>query len=869
MTLDIPDMSLVVLIGPTSSGKSTFARQHFSPTEIISSDQCRGYVSDDDSDQSATGDAFELLHHWASLRLKRGRVTVIDATNVQQHARKQLIELAREHHVLPVAIVFNLPESVLKARHEQRTDRSFGDHVIGSHQRELRRSLKFLAKEGFRNVYVFNSPEEVAAVTGLQRTRLWNNRTDEHGPFDIIGDVHGCLTELHELLTKLGYVMKKDDAGINRVTHPEGRKALFVGDLIDRGPDSVSVLKLVMQMVADQTGLCVPGNHDAKLGKYLAGKKVQLTHGLAETVKQLEAEPIEFRQSVNAFIYKLVSHFVLDDGKLVVAHAGLKESMQGRGSGTVRSFCLYGDTTGEIDEFGLPVRLDWATNYKGKAMVVYGHTPFPEAEWVNNTIDIDTGCVFGGKLTALRYPERELVSVPAHQLYSEPSRPFLTGTSIVGELPISVEHQPDTLPRRAAQHQADDVLDMSDVLGKRVIQPRIGPLVTIREENAIAALEIMSRFAVNPKWLLYLPPTMSPSETSTLPGYLEHPAEAFAYYRNQGITKVVCEEKHMGSRAVVIVCREATVAQTRFGLADSAEGVVYTRTGRRFFLKLEIETAFLQKVNRALTATNFWADHNTDWVALDCELMPWSAKATDLIRHQYAAVGTSGLNALTAAQEALKQAALNDQAVASLQSQTIERLSNIQKYRTAYATYCHEVDGLEGLVLAPFHVLATEGNVYANRPHTWHMETIATLCAADPGFLLATPYHVVDLNNGASVEAVTDWWVRLTAAGGEGMVVKPFDFIAKTDKGKLIQPAIKCRGSEYLRIIYGPDYDTPDYLTELRQRGLTTKRTMALREFTLGLEAMERFIDREPLRRTHECVFGVLALESEPVDPRL
>ena len=386
-------MSLVVLIGATSSGKSTFARQHFLPTEIISSDQCRGYVSDDESDQSATGDAFDLLHHWAGLRLSRGKVTVIDATNVQPHARKQLIELARTHHVLPVAIVFNLPESVLKERHGQRTDRAFGDHVIGNHQRELRRSLKFLGKEGFRNVYVFNSPEEVAAVTGLDRTRLWNNRTDEHGPFDIIGDVHGCLTELRELLATLGYVTANDEAGVAHIAHPAGRKAFFVGDLIDRGPDSVGVLKLVMQMVADGTALCVPGNHDAKLGKYLAGKKVQLSHGLDGTVKQLEGEPVEFRQAVNTFIYKLVSHFVLDDGRLVVAHAGLKERMQGRGSGTVRAFCLYGDTTGETDEFGLPVRLDWAANYKGRAMVVYGHTPVPEAEWVNNTIDIDTGCV--------------------------------------------------------------------------------------------------------------------------------------------------------------------------------------------------------------------------------------------------------------------------------------------------------------------------------------------------------------------------------------------------------------------------------------------------------------------------------------------
>ena len=237
--------------------------------------------------------------------------------------------------------------------------------------------------------------------------------------------MHGCLTELRELLMKLGYFISKGPGGVEHVAHPAGRKAFFVGDLIDRGPDSVGVLRLVMQMVADDTALCVPGNHDDKLGRYLAGKKVTLSHGLADTVAQIEAQPVAFRGQVNTFIHKLVSHYVVDDGKLVVAHAGLKESMQGRATGAVRAFCLYGDTTGETDEFGLPVRLNWAADYKGRAIVVYGHTPVPEAEWLNNTIDIDTGCVFGGKLTALRYPEGELVSVPAHRPYAEPKRPFL------------------------------------------------------------------------------------------------------------------------------------------------------------------------------------------------------------------------------------------------------------------------------------------------------------------------------------------------------------------------------------------------------------------------------------------------------------
>ena len=298
----------------------------------------------------------------------------------------------------------------------------------------------------------------------------------------------------------------------------------------------------------------------------LRGKNVQVKHGLAESLAEIEALPEEIRQKLTGgaaeFLDELVSHYVLDDGKLVVAHAGMKEEMQGRGSGKVREFALYGETTGETDEFGLPVRYNWAAEYRGRAAVVYGHTPVPEPEWLNRTTNIDTGCVFGGKLTALRWPEREFVSVPAARTYCEPARPFLPEEPEASAL--------------TSQQIHDDLLDAEDVLGKRIITTRLRSSVTIREENAVAALEIMSRFAANPKWLIYLPPTMSPCETSDHDGFLEYPTEAFSYYRSHGVSQVVCEEKHMGSRAVIIVCRNSEAAQQRFGIIGGGTGLVST-----------------------------------------------------------------------------------------------------------------------------------------------------------------------------------------------------------------------------------------------------------------------------------------------------
>jgi protein phosphatase len=870
MQIKIPKLSLLVLIGPSGSGKSTFARKHFKTTEILSSDACRAMVSDDENDQNVTKDAFEVLRFVAGKRLALGKLTVVDATNVQAEARKPLVELARQYHCLPVAIVLDMPERVCQERNRDRPDRDFGPHVVRNQSSQLRRSLRGLRKEGFRHVFILQTPEEVEAAA-VERVPLWNDRTDERGPFDIIGDVHGCCDELEKLLGQLGYrwTIYDPPGPILRDaplwTHPEGRRAIFVGDLVDRGPRILDTVRLVATMVAAGSALCVPGNHDVKLLKKLRGKNVRITHGLAETLAEIDALPLPngvrdwFCEALAEFLDGLVSHYVLDGGNLVVAHAGMKQEMQGRGSGKVRDFALYGETTGETDEFGLPIRHDWAKEYRGQAAVVYGHTPVPEPEWLNRTVNIDTGCVFGGKLTALRYPEREFVSVPAARTYCESSRPFLP-----------IEQQ---APALSAQQAHDRVLDAEDVLGKRIIPTRLRGNVTIREENATAALEVMSRFAADPRWLIYLPPTMSPCETSRAEGLLEHPAEAFTYYRSQGVPQVVCEEKHMGSRAVVIACRDETAARERFGITSGELGIVTTRTGRRFFNDSELERRFLDRVREALTAADLWGTLDTNWACLDCELMPWSAKAQELLKTQYAAVGSAGSAALPQAVMALEQTAARLDGDERNRLRHVEdsyrlREQDIKRFVSAYRHYCWTVESLADLKLAPFHLLATEGHVHADKDHAWHMETLAAICRADPAILRATPHMLVDVTDPASQAAGIAWWEELTGRGGEGMVVKPLSFIHRGTRG-LSQPAVKCRGREYLRIIYGPDYTTDANLSRLRSRGLGRKRSLALGEFALGVESLERFVRREPLRRVHECVFGVLALESEPVDPRL
>ncbi|WP_351231021.1 polynucleotide kinase-phosphatase [Streptomyces sp. NPDC002133] len=849
-TLPVPDLSLVVLVGATGSGKSTFARRHFKPTEVISSDFCRGLVADDENDQSASGDAFDVLYYIVGKRLAAGRLTVVDATSVQQESRRRLVQIAREHDVLPVAIVLDLPEEVCAARNAGRPDRAdMPRHVIQRHRRELRRSLRGLEREGFRKVHVLRSAEEVDAAEVVLEKR-YNDLRHLTGPFDIIGDIHGCRSELDTLLATLGY---GDGA------HPEGRTAVFVGDLVDRGPDSPGVLRRVMGMVAAGNALCVPGNHENKLGRWLKGRQVQHTHGLAETIEQLEREDAsdpDFRAQVREFIEGLVSHYVLDEGKLVVCHAGLPEKYHGRTSGRVRSHALYGDTTGETDEFGLPVRYPWAEDYRGRAAVVYGHTPVPTASWVNNTICLDTGVVFGGKLTALRWPERELVEVPAEKVWYEPVKPLVT------EAPGGHQGRP---------------LDLADVHGRRIVETRHMGRVAVREENAAAALEVMSRFAVDPRLLAYLPPTMAPTATSQEDGCLEHPAEAFAQYKADGVAQVVCEEKHMGSRAVALVCRDADVARERFG-AEGATGALHTRTGRPFFDDAQVTEEILERLRAAVTGAGLWDELATDWLLLDGELMPWSLKAAGLLRKQYAAVGAASGAVFPGATAALEAAVARGIEVGGLLERQRERAADAAAFTEAYRRYCWTTEGLDGVRLAPFQILAAQGRSLAAVPHDEQLAWLDRLVEADAatsgaagrsGLLQRTRRLVVDTGDEESVRAGVDWWLEMTGAGGEGMVVKPLRALVRDGKGRLVQPGIKVRGREYLRIIYGPEYTRPDNLTRLRSRFLGHKRSLALREYALGLEALDRLAEGEPLWRVHEAVFAVLALESEPVDPRL
>lgn len=357
MRVTIPELSLVLLIGPPGAGQSAFAAKHFRPTEVLSLNAIRRMIADDDTDEGSVEAGWDALMELTARRMHQGRLTVIDADLLTSARRFPFLQLAAEHHYIPAAFVFG------KA----------GEGVA-------------VDNEGFRRIFRFASPEITAAVE-VRRLPLWSNRHDECGPLDIIGSVYGRYVELVELLKALGY--RVDPV----VEHPRGRKLVFLGDLVDYGARNVDVLRLVMSAVDAGAAYAVPGDHDDRLVRWLRGDTVQTDESMSMTIREMNLVSADFRQQVESFLYSSVSHYVFDQGRLVVAHAGMKEELQGRGSAAVRTFALQGEP-------------NWVYEYQGAARVVYSHPAVDEPLLLNQTVNL---CA-AGTLTALQYPEMHLVS---------------------------------------------------------------------------------------------------------------------------------------------------------------------------------------------------------------------------------------------------------------------------------------------------------------------------------------------------------------------------------------------------------------------------------------------------------------------------
>ncbi|KWX80129.1 polynucleotide kinase-phosphatase [Paenibacillus jilunlii] len=861
--IPFPHGGIVVLVGPSNSGKTTLLRRLVQEgvllqTEIVSSDDYRTLVGDveyidwkgrprEEADilygdyQLLSNLAFEAMNTVVSMRCRLGKLTVVDATHLQPEYRRKYIDLAAGHDLPCAAWILDLPEQTLLERDKSR-DQPRGRQRVKQQFVQFKRSLRGLRDEGFDFTYMLKETESVQFI------RKKNPLLAEIGAgVDVIGDIHGCYDEMLELLGRLGYT--PDDAGLYR--HPDGRTLISVGDVMSRGPKSLDTMRFWKKHCDAGTARMIDSNHGWKIARYLSGRQVTLGHGdeniaaeLAQLALEAGGEEADaLREELKQFLLSAPSHLVLcREGvrRVVVAHAGIRDEYIGKQSKRIQDFCRYGDTDG-LDATGAPVRKEWYVEHESGELIVWGHDPRPYPTVVKNTVNIDQGAVFGGSLTAYRYPEQKFVSVKAYQDYArDPDSPLIRWER--------GRFSPPNLRKLVEGYSV-----MTDAYGE----------ISVRGEFVKAAIDTVSHFTIPMEELVYIPPTMSPAPAvSADEAYLEHPREAIAYYRSQGVKTMVAEKKHMGSRAVLLLFRDEAAAVPYVGRPTL--GTVYTRTGRAFFGK-DTETEVLSRLSSDLHQAGYWARYDTDLLLLDAEIIPWNLKARELIATQYAHVAEAAAMDREQLLGKLREAENAGRDVSGWVQEMEGKLKNARVFREAFQQYCWDTSGLDGVRIAPFHTLAHSGRTFFDQSHLWHMEHGRELAGVSPLFM-ETEFRTV--TSEADEADVIRWWEELTEDGHEGIVIKPETFIVRSGKG-LIQPAIKVRGRKYLHIIYGMDYLQPDNLARLKLRKTGKKERHALMECALSVESVERFIRKEPLERMHECVLAALSLESDPVDPRL
>ena len=859
MQIQLPEGAIVLCIGPSNSGKSTLLNRlvdekQLLRSEIVSSDTFRQLVADidyidfstvlrEDEDtlyeeyQRISTEAFHVLQEIVSARAKLNKVTFVDATHLRNYERAKYFEIAKKHHVPILALVFDIPKNELLKRDEQRTQPR-GKKRIEQQVQTFQAELRNIKKEPFLKIYTWRDE-------GIMIVRQQSPHLQEIGSgFDIIGDIHGCYDEMMTLITKLGYE-KQGDVYI----HPDGRRLLSAGDIMSRGPKSIETMQFWLRQIEAGLSYMTDSNHGWKIARWLKGQNVSLQHGdekVAEEFEQyeqiygLEATEV-LKNRLADMLLSAPSHYILTKNnvrKVVVAHAGISDHYIGKESKRIKDFCRYGAVEG-VDENGRSIRGDWYMNHKTSELIVWGHDPKLKPFRANRTINIDQGVVFGGQLTAFRYPEQSFVAVDAlHNYVGNKENPLIEAKS-----------------KRFSPPKA------SHFVNGFTVHTEKGEAIAIQKEKALAAMDTFSHYTLPLEQVLYIPPTMSPTpQTSALKDYLEHPAEAFDYYKKNGVTQMVAEKKHMGSRAVIFIAKDKNI--TKQLLNHDALGVITTRTGRAFF-EPELQLEVLAAIHKELLAKNYFEQYETDYVLMDAEILPWNLKAHHLIDTQYANVSEQAL--MDRQQLLNKLQATSNINVSNWINEYSDKLKNAARFDAVYKNYCWPTNNVKGIQIAPFHILAHSETTHFDKPHTWHMEMNASL-AENSSLFLATEYRLIESEQ--QEQEVINWWKEMTEHGHEGIVIKPLNFIEER-KNKLLQPAIKVRGREYLRIIYGMDYTDKAQLQQLKKRNPSRKMRNALLEFKLGMEGIKRFVQLESSARVHECVLATLALESETIDPRL
>lgn len=598
MEIKMPEASLVVMCGVAGCGKSTFALKNFRQTAVVSSDRCREIVSDDEGNMEASRGAFELFYFIIEKRMGMGRLVIADSTALSYDARKKLLGLAYSYNYHVVLIAFDVLLDTALKRNSMR-DRKVSEKVIQKQYRAFTRALKYIDKEGFDQMAILRESEMEGITFDIVSSKM---EIEDSGPFDIISDIHGCCSELELLLHKLGY--NKDE---DTYRHPEGRKVIFSGDIVDRGPRVIDTIKTVINMVSSGNAYYIPGNHCNKFYRFLNSRRVQVKNGLetsaAEFSKLDKRGADRLKKDFIELYEKAPAYLILDKGKLIVAHAGIKENMIGKISKEINDFVLYGDVHGELDQEGFPLRGDWAADYCGKVLIVYGHTPVLEPVFVNNTINIDQGVSIGGSLSALRYPEKKIISVKALSTY------YSSG-------------------RTAGKIDRDITPD--DYRGTITVRIKDGSRIKIEALEVAEAIKMLNSITEKLPWIVYLPCFPHSLNNRDI---VEQGEEAFKIYRNKGAQRLIIQETNIDNSLILLICKDSTISKGYF--LDDRAGEIYS-----VYNKLSLDEGFKEKVIQGLVndlnSAGYFDENNTDFVIFEAYMQENNKQAivpTKLVSH--------------------------------------------------------------------------------------------------------------------------------------------------------------------------------------------------------------------------------------------
>ena len=829
MILQLPEFCAILLLRPQATAPN-FAATHFPADTILSTQFFQDLIAPPHTPPDA--DALGLLQQTLDHRLKNRLTTLIDLAPLEQSERQAFRSSARRHNAPLIAIVLDLPAPA-HLNPEQRSQWTLENSRI-------QYTLPLLEPEGLAQVFHIS---DEATLTRLQVQ--WQpfpcSRLQEPGPFDIIGSPHGCHAEFISLVQKRGY-QSTGTPGQNILHHPQGRKLIVLGDLADRGPEGPRLLGLLMRTQQAGHALVVCGNQDRRLLHLLQDQLPEDSIGFEHLIPWAADLPQEERQPLIDWLQALPDHLVLDGGKLVAVHGGIQKKMLRRQSPPVSAFCRFGETPAETDHFGFPTLTAWTGDFEQGPLVLYAHQAQPEPVWINKTLNLDTGCVFGGKLTALSYPELELHSQPAQLIYHPPILP----------------PQAQATQTQAAQDPYTLPYDLFN--GRFLVQTSLRYSFGLDDQQVSAAMEMLHTETVSPRWLIYLPPSMSPPQPATEPPYLEHPNEGFSYYEKKGQSELIVQEKVDGVRAILILCKDAQTAKTHFGSQDHRLGRIYSRYGRPLLPDAE-EKAFLENLSQAATAANLWTALGTDWLCIEGQLSP-TAHFLPQQTATHQRIATLLGHAFPHMQGTFQQSPITDPEFLALRARIIAWQQPLQAYTTHLPTSDPD------WTFVPYHLLASASALYFDQTHAWHLAHLERLCQHTTYHLRPLQWQQIDLSDHQARHKIIEWWHHLNATSKPGLIMKPLHF--ETIVGnEPIQPAIKVRTHEALRQTYGLEFDQPEALNHHRSRSLKDRRELAVRQYALGKEALQRFQARQPFAEVLQASFCHLAISTTDKEPLL